>query len=86
MGLVVLIRIRITVRVRVKVMDRVKIRVRVSVRDEITAGDGGGGLVWNDVCMRRARNAHQLDSDILASAKLKLYPISVHLLLYQLTS
>ena len=45
------------------------------------------GLVWNDdVCNRRARNAHQLHSDILASAKLQLYHISVHLLLYQLTS
>ena len=87
LGLVVLIRIRIRITVRVRVMDRVKIRVRVSVRDEITAGDGGGGLVWNDdVCIRRGRNAHQLDSDILASAKLQLYPNSVHLLLYQLTS
>ena len=90
-GLVILIRIkfrvRVMVRVRVKVRDRVKIRVRVTVRDNITAGGGDGGLVWNDdVCIRRGRNAHQLDSDILASAKLQLYPNSVHLLLYQLTS
>ena len=32
------------------------------------------GLVWNDdVCITRARSAHQLDSDILVSAKLQLY-------------
>ena len=58
MGLVVLIRIRVTVRIRVK----------------ITAG--GCGLVWNDdVCIGRARSAHQLDSDILVFAKLQLYRI-----------
>ena len=71
-GLVVLSRIR------------VRIRVRGRVRVEITAGGGGSdlvwsvwcglvrfGLVWNDdVCIRRARSAHQLESDILVSAKL----------------
>ena len=31
-------------------------------------------MVWNDdVCIRRARSVHQLDSDILVSAKLQLY-------------
>ena len=36
---------------------------------------GPFGLVWNDdVCIRRARSAHQLDSDILVSAKLDDQP------------
>ena len=63
-GLVVLIRVS------------VRVRFRVRVRVKITAGRGGCGLVWNDyVCIRRARSAHQLDSDILVSAKLQLYRI-----------
>ena len=70
-GLVVLIRVS------------VRVRFRVRVRVKITAGRGGCGLVWNDyVCIRRARSAHQLDSDILVSAKLQLYPTFLYFDLY----
>ena len=50
----------------------IRVWVRIRVRIKITAG--GGGLVWNDdVCIRRVRSAHHVDSDILVSAKLELY-------------
>ena len=67
----------------VRVRVRIKVRVRVSVK--ITPGGGGCGLVWPvrfglvwnyDVSIRRARSAHQLDSNILVSAKLMLDFIS----------
>ena len=68
--------------IRIRVRVRVRIRVRIRVRVKNTAGGGGCGLVWlvwfglvwnDDVCIGRARSAHQLDSDILVSAKLQLY-------------
>ena len=46
------------------------VRVRIRVRIKITAGGGGCGLVWNDdVCIRRARSAHHVDSDILVHVR-----------------
>ena len=56
--------------IRIRVRIRVWVRVRIRVRIKITAGGGGCGLVWNDdVCIRRARSAHHVDSDILVHVR-----------------
>ena len=77
-----MIRVRVRVRVRVKIAVRTRVRIRIRVKAKVTAGGGGCNLIWpvwfclvwnDDVCIRRAHSAHQLDSDILVSAKLQLY-------------
>ena len=60
------------VRVRIRVRVRLKIQLEVMVVVWLVWFD----LVWNDdVCIWRARSA--ADSDILVSAKLQLYLITI---------